>query len=327
MDMNERDQATAPSPAPTAGDTTDLGGTLTEFEKFLREHGDDHNDPDFDPIATAFSRYAGPLKPNRSDNQSGDRNTPAELLRIPRGQLWPEKNADFCNVDPWAQTVHDMLRTHILGPHYPCLGARAAMKHGTYRVGYYKCLGHENSVAANARDLKRFVSEYTQIAEPARGFTAFIALFKYPQSTSEVDFEQLLWRHLQMMNDVDTAPWDPHYSPDPNDPMFGFSFAGSAFQVIGMHPGASRLSRLLPRPALVFNPESQILRLQEQGMLAHFTDEVRARDTRYQGSTNPEIRPANASTGGEGNVYSGMHHKTPFVCPFHAKQAASKDGK
>ncbi len=279
----------------------------------LRTFGDAHDHDEFDtPMARAFSRYCSPLKP---DQDHGDRSRTMTLYRLRADEQWPCEADE--HAEPWAQTVHDMLRSHITGEFFPCPGARAAFTQCTYRVGYYQELGHPSAVAAMGRDLRRFVGEYEQIGQ----FTTFVTLFKYPQSTTEDEFERLLFQHIQMLHDADDAPWDPHYSPDPENPGFAFSFAGCAFIVVGMHSGASRLARGLWRPALIFNPESQIRRLQKTGHLDAFALQARKRDTRYQGSINPSLPADHRTTGGESRTYSGKKHPegAEWKCPFHPR--------
>lgn len=266
--------------------------------------------------AQAYSCYAGIEKP-------GEHNQPHsnKLLRvIPPDKLWPDKSDAL--IPPLGEAAHDQLRAFILGEYYPCIGARAAFTEGSYRLGFYKHLAHISSVAAMGRDLKRFVGEYAQIG----GYTTFVAIFKYPQITTEEQFEKLLWTHLQMMHDHDVEKWDSHYSPNPNDANFAFSFHGEAFFVVGMHPGASRFSRRFGYTALVFNPESQIRHLQEHGMLKRFAGVVRERDTLFQGSPNPSLPVDGGTTGGEARVYSGKAHPvgSEFRCPFHPRTPADK---
>lgn len=278
------------------------------------EDADGSGSPFDDPIASAFSCYAGILPPAQS--ASGQRVTSNRLYKIPRGRLVPEKSDD--RVIPLAQTAHDMLRAHILGEHYPCIGARSAFARGSYRFGFYKDLGHRSSVIAMGRDLRRFVGEYEQLGD----FTTFIASFKYPQMTTEAAFEKLLWQHLQLMHDLDTtSKWDPNYKADPDSPNFAFSFTNCAFFVVGMHAGASRYSRRFSFPTLVFNPESQIRRLKEAGEIDKFARTVRDRDIEYQGSINPALPTDHTTTGGEARVYSGVAHKPgrPWKCPFHPR--------
>ncbi|MBK7747870.1 MAG: YqcI/YcgG family protein [Candidatus Obscuribacter sp.] len=266
--------------------------------------------------AQAYSCYAGIEQPGGHNQPHGNK-----LLRvIPPDKLWPDKSDAL--IPPLGEAAHDQLRAFILGEYYPCIGARAAFTEGSYRLGFYKHLAHISSVAAMGRDLKRFVGEYAQIG----GYTTFVAIFKYPQITTEEQFEKLLWTHLQMMHDHDVEKWDPHYSSNPDDANFAFSFHGEAFFVVGMHPGASRFSRRFGYTALVFNPESQIRHLQEHGMLKRFAGVVRERDTLFQGSPNPSLPVDGGTTGGEARVYSGKSHPTgsEFRCPFHPRTQADK---
>jgi uncharacterized protein len=284
-----------------------------KIDALIRRLGDDHLHDEFDtPMARAFGRYCSPLKPVHED---GNRDRTLTLYRLGTGDLWPSPSDE--HAEPWAQTVHDMLRSHITGQFFPCLGARGAFAHCSYRVGYYQEMAHPSAVAAMGRDLRRFVNEYRQLGE----FCSFVSLYKYPQSTSEDQFEELLFKHLQMLHDADRSPWDPNYSPDPDNPKFAFSFAGCAFFIVGMHSGSSRLSRGLWRPALIFNPESQIRRLQETGLIDKFAENTRTRDIRYQGSINPSLPADYKTTGGEARVYSGKKHPegTHWKCPFHPR--------
>jgi FPC/CPF motif-containing protein YcgG len=260
------------------------------------------------PEAQAFSCYAAILPPKDHSDPHHQ-----HLLRVvPPGKLWPEKGDQ--PIPPLGETAHDQLRATILNEYFPCIGARAAFAQGTYRFGYYKELGHLSSMAAMGRDLRRFVTEYEQLGD----FSSFIAVFKYPQNSTETSFETLLWRHLQMLHDNDINEWDPHYSPNPTDANFAFSFFGKAFFVVGMHPGASRFARRITFNTLVFNPESQIRRLKEEGILQRFAHTVRERDTLYQGCPNPSLPAETDTSGGEARVYSGRLHVPGdgWVCPF-----------
>jgi len=262
--------------------------------------------------AQAFSCYSGIQKPKPGDDARGQK-----LLQIiPEGQLWPDENDGV--PPPQGEAAHDMLRAYILGEYFPCVGARAAFAKGTYRFGFYKRLAHLTAVAAMGRDLRRFVREYEELESD---FTTFIAVFKHPQVASEDEFEDLLWSHLQMLHDHDIDDWDPHYSCDPNMKNFGFSFHGKAFFVVGMNPGASRFSRRFTFSTLIFNPESQIRKLKEQGGLEQFAQTVRMRDTLFQGSVNPSLPLDSNSTGGEARVYSGKAHRDGdgWVCPFRPR--------
>lgn len=266
-----------------------------------------------DPATLPYSCYAGITPPDDGESM----HAPKKLHIVPAGKLWPAKEDQV--IPPLGEAAHDQLRGLIMNEYFPCLGARAAFSKGTYRLGFYKHLGHLSSVAAMGRDLRRFCSEYEELGD----FTTFIAVFNRPQISSEDDFEVVLWQHLQSLHDHDVDDWDPHYSPDPADHNFGFSFHGKAFFVVGMHAGASRFARRFAFHTLVFNPESQIRRLKEAGVLEQFAAKVRQRDTLFQGSINPSLPKSTDSTGGEARVYSGKEHRPGdgWVCPFRPRKA------
>ena len=269
--------------------------------------------------AQARSCYSGIEKPKRGDDHRGQKT----LRIVPKGKLWPTKDCDL--IYPQGEAAHDMLRGHILGEHFPCIGARAAFMQGTYRFGFYMEMGSIRSIAAMGRDLRRFVGEYERIGK----FTTFVAAFQNPRGTTEDEFEKLLWRHLQMLHDHDQDEWDPNYSPDSNDPHFAFSFWGCAFFVVGMHARSSRYSRTLAFPTLIFNPESQILKLKEAGALDNFAFTVRERDTLYQGEINPSLPTDSSTSGGEARVYSGKNNPegTDWSCPFHTRKEVLEGNK
>ena len=123
------------------------------------------------------------------------------------------------------------------------------------------------------------------------------------------------------MNDryAPASAWDPGVSDDPADPRFSFSFAGTALFVIGLHPGASRLARRFPWPALVFNPHRQFERLRRQGRFDRLRDRIRARDAAVQGTINPNL--ADFGEQSEARQYSGRDTTTAaWTCPFHARK-------
>ena len=105
-------------------------------------------------------------------------------------------------------------------------------------------------------------------------------------------------------------------------PHFAFSFYGCAFFVVGMHACSSRYSRTLAFPTLIFNPESQIRKLQEDDALEAFATRVRNRDTLYQGGINPSLPTDGSTSGGEARVYSGKPNPegTPWQCPFSTRK-------
>lgn len=211
-----------------------------------------------------------------------------------------------------AAAMHGALRAFVLDPQHPCVGAKSAFHGGSYRLGVYDRLGGPAATAALARDLATFVAE-ADADSPA--FTTFAAMFEEPRSCDEIGFERALWAQLQALHDVDAAAWDPGVSADPGDPRFAFSFAGTGFFVVGMHPGSARLSRRFPWPTLIFNPHAQFERLREVGKYARMQSVIRDRDRALQGDTNATL--ADFGSASAASQYSGRAAPPGWRPPFH----------
>jgi FPC/CPF motif-containing protein YcgG len=152
----------------------------------------------------------------------------------------------------------------------------------------------------------------------ATDFATFIAIFDEADAKSEKSFEIKFWNQLQALHDLDYHPYDPAVSSDPASHKFGFSFAGHAFFVIGMHPGSSRLARRSPWPAMVFNTHAQFDALEEKNLYERFVEVVRKRDQALQGSLNPNLSGAGIRS--EARQYAGRAVEDRWKCPFRPRR-------
>jgi uncharacterized protein len=195
--------------------------------------------------------------------------------------------------------IAESLRDLIRAPEYPCVGAKSVVNRNTVEIAVFDALADRESTPQLLDRLSRFVA----VPPDDSGFRSFIAAFRGPVPASEEEFEHLLWAQLDLLRELDTAPWDPAVSNDPTNPHFCFSVAGTAAFVIGMHPRASRIARRAPLPVLVFNPHAQFERLRQSGGYDRVRDVVRRRDAKLQGSINPMV--ADHGQGSEARQYSG----------------------
>src|SRR5690606_29128153 len=135
-------------------------------------------------------------------------------------------------------------------------------------------LGSKSAAIRLGQYLTKFLSRKREVKGK---FASFIAVFKKPSELSEVRFEELLWKQLNLLNEIDERPWDKTVKSDPEDPNFSFSFGGTAFYIIGLHPGSSRKARQFKYPALVFNLHNQFEILREEGKYQKMRDLIRER--------------------------------------------------
>jgi FPC/CPF motif-containing protein YcgG len=245
----------------------------------------------------------GPAQPVSAALSNYCRFEGTRLLRVPSGEPATALTA----------FVHDSVVALALNPQFTCTGAKSALRQRSYRFALYPELGAGESADALAHDLYTFVRD-----APAIGgdFVTFIVSFEGPSLADERVFEQLLWETLQHLHDVD-APnhrWADHVSANPSDPDFSFSFAETAFFVIGLHAGSSRVTRRFAWPTLVFNPHRQFEALKAEGRYEHFRDVVREAERRLQGGINP--MSADFGERSEAAQYSGRTVGAEWRCPF-----------
>ena len=215
---------------------------------------------------------------------------------------------------PLQEFVHDSLRSLVLNPRFSCVGAKSAVRRGGYRFGLYDSLGSPGTTAGLARDLFEFVEDQPLLESE---FTTFVASFRGPVTADEGQFEGLLWAQLQRLHEEDRQhhPWDPAVNADPEDSNFAFSFAGRAFFVVGLHPGASRFARRFAWPTLVFNAHEQFQKLREEGRFGRLREVIRARELILQGELNPNLSDFGEFP--EARQYSGRPVEEGWRCPFH----------
>lgn len=208
--------------------------------------------------------------------------------------------------------MRENFQHFILEEDHPCVMAQSvfAQDHADFHV--YEELGTKASAEKIIQDLKLYISKYDF---ESNDFFSFIAGFKTENELSEVDFEKLLWKQLQLLHEADDQEWDPEVSSNPEDEDFSFSLAGRAFYVIGMHPNSSRKARQTPFPTIVFNLHWQFEKLREMGAFHNVRDKIRQRDIELQGNINPMMEDFGENS--EARQYSGREVGEEWKCPFH----------
>lgn len=212
--------------------------------------------------------------------------------------------------------AHDQIVGTIQSASFPCVGAKAAIKTGTYRFGFYPALGSDEATAGLAVDLYEFVQERRSMPGD---YTTFIATFKGPFVENDEAFDAILWRQLQRLSDLDSRfhDWDLRVSSDPANSEFSFSFAEEAFFIVAGHPASQRYARHPSAwPTLAFNAKEQFTKLREKGMFSRLQGTIRDRDKKLSGSINPNL--AEFGEAPESLQYSPLPKTVEWKCPFQA---------
>lgn len=208
----------------------------------------------------------------------------------------------------------ERFRAFVENPAFPCLAGKGVVHSGGHQLEVFGTLGSVRSTRRLARALTDFVS---QLQSEPTSLRTFVAVFPPTPANDELEFERQLWLQLQRLHDYDApgAIWAPGTSDDPEEPTFAFSYNGTAFFVIGLHPNSSRLARRFEWPTLVFNPHEQFQQLRVVNKFERLRTVVRDREIALQGSINPNL--ADFGERSEARQYSGRQTEDDWQCPFH----------
>lgn len=251
------------------------------------------------------------LKTNPFDTKLARRHSAYAMWRDGRFfyVLRPEQS-----VAPLAKVVHHCFREHVLDAVFPCLGGKAAINNNTCRFGFYDQMNTPATTAGLAYDLWEYAQERPSFETE---YATFIASFAAPVVQNERQWESLLWSQLQSLHELDKNhhAWDSTVSSNPEDSGFSYSFAETAFFVVGLHPASSRRARRFRWATLVFNAHSQFEQLREKNLFERMRETIRARDYKLQGSLNPNLNDFGEQS--EARQYSGRAVEKDWRCPFH----------
>lgn len=246
-----------------------------------------------------------PYKTFSQDTSYAERRE-GRLIRV----FEPEKK-----LSPLAEKAHEDFLAHVSDADFPCVGAKAAVNGNCYRFGFYAEMNEPLATGVLAHDLWEYARALPTFKTD---YATFVASFAAPRETNEKTFEELLWAQLQSLHELDCEHygWDSVVSSDPENADFSFSFAETAFFIVGLHPASSRLSRRFNWATLVFNAHAQFERLRESEKYERMQRTIRERDLRLQGSLNPNLSDFGEKS--EARQYSGRAVEENWKCPFHA---------
>jgi uncharacterized protein len=206
------------------------------------------------------------------------------------------------------------LRAWLASENFSCLGARTALRRHVLLTANIGPMAASATTSALHACVREFIADALDDEED---FATLVVQFDGPTIGSDAEFEVLLWSQLQDLHAADVAAghaWAAGVSSDPSHRDFAYSVAGHPFFLVGMHPGAERVSRRSPTPSLAFNSHRQFDRLKQSGVYAGLQRRIRAREVRLQGSVN--LLLADFGTRPEAVQYAGRSAGDEWACPF-----------
>ena len=205
------------------------------------------------------------------------------------------------------------FRSFLQSETFPCLAAKSALKKEQIEfmvVDHMACPKDDISIL-------NFLYSFVDIYRSSNDYYHSAAIiFKEPLIFSEEMFDQLLWKRLQALSDLDSKSYqyDKRVEPNPASVKFSFSLKEEAFFVIGLHNCSNRPARQFKYPVLIFNPHQQFEHLRETHHFEKMQAAIREREMTYTGSINPMLDDFGNSS--EVFQYSGRKYDSKWACPL-----------
>ena len=102
----------------------------------------------------------------------------------------------------------------IINKNHPCVMAQTVFSMDKVEFHTYENFGSKNTAGKILKDLKQYIENYDF---ESNEFLTFMAVFKGRKEYSEKQFEEMLWKQLDFLHEVDTEAWDTAVSSDPSN--------------------------------------------------------------------------------------------------------------
>jgi uncharacterized protein len=112
---------------------------------------------------------------------------------------------------------------------FPCIPATQGFSLNHLRYGFLGDPRNDSSV----KELAQLLSAYTNHSQEYGDYTSLILFFETPsdiQKTYTVEqFEQIFWKHLNGLAEMDQVKWPHHIPTDPHNPLWEFCYHGEQY--------------------------------------------------------------------------------------------------
>lgn len=242
--------------------------------------------------------------------------------RTGRGH-YPQLPAEHAGLVPATvrELIEKQLRCLVLDAPFPCLGARAALRTGSYLFNVHADMNAPRATDSVLADLRYFA----EVRREMGNLYTYVASFLEPRMIpSETAWEQMVWKFLQGLHDLDDTPWDTRFSRDPSEAGFALSLGGLGQLVVTLYPGANRYTRRFAWPTLIFNPlEQDRANFPSDEEFLRFQNMIRDRDARLQGNVNPSLPPTLDDPQAPG--FSGAPIDAHWRCPLRIRPQQAEE--
>lgn len=134
---------------------------------------------------------------------------------------------------------------------YPCVFGVDALRKDGLRFVFVEDADTDGGAARLAAGLRQFVAAFPAL--PKR--SSLVSFLEVRPEASVSDYEEIFWRMLSRLRQLDDQPWPSEIAADPEDPWWEFCFAGTPmFVVCATAAHGARRSRSAEGMMITFQP-------------------------------------------------------------------------
>jgi len=134
---------------------------------------------------------------------------------------------------------------------YPCVFGVDALRKGGLRFAFVEDADTDAGARTLAAALREFLSVFPRL--PKR--SSLITFLDVEPGQQVAGYQEVFWRTLSRLRELDDRPWPADIAPDPEDPWWEFCFAGEPmFVVCATAAHTERRSRSAENMMITFQP-------------------------------------------------------------------------
>ncbi|MBE4909756.1 YqcI/YcgG family protein [Bacillus luteolus] len=224
---------------------------------------------------------------------------------------------------PWQRSAIDLFDHKLKDTDrpFPCIPATQGHSLGQFCYGFVS----DPRSSESTKDLAGLLRDYSAKYRDLGKYTSLIVFFETPeelktQYTVE-EFEELFWKQLNGLGELDECEWPENIPIDPHDPVWEFCFnQEKLFMYCGTPAHTNRLSRNFPYFVLAITPRWVLEEFNANPHLAgKIKTKIRERIEKYDSiPVHPDLNSYGKEDNYEWKQYFLHDDDTSLSkCPFH----------
>jgi uncharacterized protein len=224
---------------------------------------------------------------------------------------------------PWERVALEKFEAKMKDKErpFPCIPATQGFALNHLRYGFIGDPRSDTTVS----ELAQLLSAYTKQSKEYGDYTSLIIFSETPTDIKESytveQFEQIFWKHLSGLAEIDQVEWPNHIPTDPHNPLWEFCYHGEQYFMYCATPShQNRKSRHFDVYMLAITPRWVLTEFgKSEDYAAKIRKQVRKRLVNYD---SIEIHPDLNTYGNEDNFewkQYFLHDDDTALskCPFH----------